>query len=84
MAKYAYRIPNGTEDDRVDAAKLSLHDEGVFDCTTPGCQARMFLRSPQKASACFVSYSVAEHTGGTICHLKDQFKPDQYDETLFR
>lgn len=83
MAKYAYRIPNGTKKDRVDAAKLSLHDEGVFYCTTPGCQARMYLRSPQKASACFVSYSVAEHTGGTICHLKDQFKPDQYDETLF-
>jgi hypothetical protein len=83
MAKYAYRIPNGTENDRVDAAKLSLHDEGVFYCTTPGCQAKMYLRSPQKASACFVSYSVAEHTGGTICHLKDQFKPDKYEETLF-
>lgn len=83
MAKYAYRIPNGTEDDRVDAAELSLHDEGVFYCTTPGCRARMFLRSPQKASACFVSYSVAEHADETICHLKDQFKPDQYDETLF-
>jgi hypothetical protein len=83
MAKYAYRISNGTKNDRVDAAKLSLHDDGVFCCTTPGCQARMYLRSPQKASACFVSYSVAEHTGGTICHLKDQFKPNKYEEKLF-
>lgn len=25
MAKYAYRVPNGTENDRVDASDLPLH-----------------------------------------------------------
>ncbi len=83
MAKYAYCIPNGSEKDKVDAEKLPLHGNGVFYCTTPNCRARMYVRSPQKKSACFVSFNVEEHTGGILCHLKDCFKPDQYDETLF-
>ncbi len=83
MAKYAYRVSNGTENDKIDAAMLPLHGNGIFYCTTPGCKARMHVRSPQKTSACFVSYDISEHTGGTICHLKDRFKPDQYDENFF-
>lgn len=35
MAKYAYRVPNGTENDRVDASDLPLHGNGTFYCTTP-------------------------------------------------
>ncbi len=83
MAKYAYSVLGGTKDDIVDAANLPLHSKGDFYCTTPECSARMYVRSPQKASACFVSYHVSDHTGGAACHLKDQFKPDQYDEKLF-
>ncbi len=40
MAKYAYRVPNGTENDRVDASDLPLHGNGTFYCTTPDCRAR--------------------------------------------
>lgn len=73
MAKYAYRVPNGTENDRVDASDLPLHGNGTFYCTTPDCRARMYVRSPQKPSACFVSYNISEHTGGILCHIKDLF-----------
>ena len=83
MAKYAYRVPNGTENDRVDASDLPLHGNGTFYCTTPDCRARMYVRSPQKPSACFVSYNISEHTGGILCHIKDLFKPDDYCENLF-
>lgn len=83
MAKYAYRIPNGNPNSKVDAADLPLHGNGVFYCTTPGCRARMHIRSPQKPSACFVSYDIAEHTGGVLCHLKDKFRPEHYNENLF-
>ena len=83
MAKYAYRFPNGTKNDRVDAAELPLHGNGVFYCTTPGCQAKMHVRNPQKNSACFVSYDVGDHTGGILCHLKDKFRPDHYEEKEF-
>ena len=55
MAKYAYRVPNGTENDRVDASDLPLHGNGTFYCTTPDCRARMYVRSPQKPSACFLT-----------------------------
>lgn len=82
MAKYALSY-DGSDCEKVDAAKLPLHTDREFFCTTPGCNAKMFLRSPQKASACFVSYSVDDHSGGYLCHVKDQFKPDQYDESLF-
>lgn len=30
MAKYAYRVPNGTENDRVDASDLPLHGNGTI------------------------------------------------------
>ena len=83
MAKYAYRVPNGTENDRVDASDLPLHGNGTFYCTTPDCRARMYVRSPQKQRACFVSYNISEHTGGILCHIKDLFKPDDYCENLF-
>ena len=62
MAKYASRIPNGGPEDRVDAADLPLHGNSVHYCTTPGCRARMYVRSPQKPSACFVSFDITEHT----------------------
>ncbi len=45
MAKYAYRVPNGTENDRVDASDLPLHGNGTFYCTTPDCRARMYVLS---------------------------------------
>lgn len=48
MAKYAYRIPNGTEDDRVDAAELSLHDEGVFIVQHQGAGQECFYAPLKK------------------------------------
>lgn len=82
MAKFAYRVPE-RESTKVDAAQLPLHGNGTFYCTTPGCRAKMHVRSPQKASACFVSYDISEHTGGVLCHIKDKFNPDHYEEDLF-
>lgn len=84
MAKYAYTVPYGSDNKKIDAAKLPLHNnKKIYYCTTPGCCAKMHVRSPQKSSACFVSFHANDHTGGVLCHLKDQFKPDKYDEKLF-
>ena len=83
MARFANRFPNGNSETQVDACSLPLHGNPVFYCTTPGCRARMFVRNPQKPSACFVSYDIHEHSGGYICNRAGDFRPDRYDESLF-
>lgn len=79
MAKYAYNDKNIL----VDAASLALYTREHFHCSTPGCNAAMFPRNTQKKSACFVSYNSSDHIGGHLCKVKDHFKPDEYDESLF-
>ena len=83
MAKYAYTTPYGINGYLCDAADLQIHDRRNFYCSTPGCTARMFVRSPQRKSATFVTYRHEHHTGGPYCQLKDQFQSDKYDESKF-
>ncbi|CUP70451.1 Uncharacterised protein [Lachnospira pectinoschiza] len=83
MAKFAYIVKNNKKTDLIDAVDVKIHSEDQYCCSTPNCNARMYIRSPQKESACFVSYSISEHTGGMNCHLKDKFSSDHYDEKLF-
>lgn len=81
MAKFAYKTI-GTPP-LIDAENLRLNEKGTYYCSTPGCTATMHTRNLSKACACFVSDNKKDHINQRLCLKKDNFKPDQYDESLF-
>ena len=47
MAKYAYTVPYGSDNKKIDAAKLPLHNnKKIYYCTTPGSVSYTHLTLP--------------------------------------